>query len=34
VTLEPGDSLLSVARIVETEEQQSASNPPLPPPSA
>ncbi len=34
VTLEPGDRLLSIARIVETEEEQSASNPPMPPPVA
>ena len=34
VTLEPGDRLLSIARIVETEEEQSASNPPIPPAGA
>lgn len=31
VTLEPGDKLLSIARIVETEEE-TGSNPPIPPP--
>ena len=36
VTLEPGDRLLSIARIVETEEEQQAggSNPPMPPAGA
>ncbi|MEN9662142.1 MAG: hypothetical protein RL324_1091 [Verrucomicrobiota bacterium] len=36
VTLEPGDRLLSIARIVETEEEQTAggSNPPMPPPAS
>jgi DNA gyrase subunit A len=33
VTLEPGDKLLSIARIVETEEEQSASAAPISPPA-
>ena len=28
VTLEPGDKLLSIARIIETDEQQAAMNEP------
>ena len=32
VTLEPGDKLLSIARIVETDEQQVTIEPSVPPP--
>jgi DNA gyrase subunit A len=34
VTLEPGDKLLSIARIIETDEQLAAGeSPPAPPPA-